>query len=503
MKFVVREYRATLQDNAPPTFVLTTDKWDDFGYVCQFHLSYIDPNGREQSVGVLKILQAAAGEKKDIVEPLRRTELPRVFPSLDEHYISLGQTDEYYERLSKIVGMAEAMQVLEALRDIALQPTLATPFEPTSAFRNALMRENGAYRARRIGGALVRGETIDEDFNFQYSGDIPGAENPVETTIPFDPKDQVPGRIVGIIGRNAVGKTQFLSNLAKDLAQIGRTSNERQKEREERFARNRPLFTRVIAVSYSAFDKFVRPKSAAASYVYCGIRSEGGGLTQSHLFDAYKVNQRRIKESARTAEWSQYIRQILRESSEFPILDFTGDEVDLATDGAELSQLSSGQAILIHFATALVAWLQPNSLVLFDEPETHLHPNAVANLFNTLTRVLNAYDSFAIVATHSPIVIQQIPAKRVLVFRRTGNVTVAEPLALESFGESITELTRHVFETNEVQTLYRRTLSNLAVSETIQQTMERFVNGLSLSAQAYLIAQHAKTKDDDGNAESD
>jgi hypothetical protein len=78
------------------------------------------------------------------------------------------------------------------------------------------------------------------------------------------------------------------------------------------------------------------------------------------------------------------------------------------------------------------------------------------------------------------------------VFRREGNLTVAEPLLLESFGESITELTRHVFETNEVSTLYRRTLSRLAREEGIERTMARFERELSLSAQAFLIAQHER-----------
>lgn len=155
-----------------------------------------------------------------------------------------------------------------------------------------------------------------------------------------------------------------------------------------------------------------------------------------------------------------------------------------------LSLLSSGQSILAHFVTALLAWIEPNSIVLFDEPETHLHPNAVAYLFNVLTSVLENHDSFAIIATHSPIVLQEIPRKRAIVFEREGNITTARPLGLESFGESISELTRHVFETNEIPTLYRRILRNLANEESLEETMERFEDGLSMNAQAYLIAQH-------------
>lgn len=163
-----------------------------------------------------------------------------------------------------------------------------------------------------------------------------------------------------------------------------------------------------------------------------------------------------------------------------------------ATEDAALSLLSSGQSILAHFVTALLAWIQPNSLVLFDEPETHLHPNAVANLFLILSDILKEFNSYAVVATHSPVVIQEVPASRVMVFQRVDNVTVAEPLLLESFGESVTELTRHVFETDEVKSVYRRTLRDLAEDESAEEVMARFPRGLSLSAQAYLLGQYGK-----------
>ena len=152
------------------------------------------------------------------------------------------------------------------------------------------------------------------------------------------------------------------------------------------------------------------------------------------------------------------MQQILADSDEVLETRLAEEIRDPEADDESLSLLSSGQAILAHFVTALLAWIQPNSLILFDEPETHLHPNAVANLLNVLTEILTEFDSFSIVATHSAIVIQQVPASRVLVFNRDENITQAEPLALESFGESVTELTKHVFETVDIDTPYRRTL---------------------------------------------
>jgi ABC-type multidrug transport system ATPase subunit len=357
------------------------------------------------------------------------------------------------------------------------------------------MRFNGAQRARRFGQALALVQKISESFAFSYAAEIEGAAAPIEASIPFDPNDPLPGRIVGVIGRNAVGKTQYLANLATDLCQIGRVSGEEQVRRDQRFGEQRPLFTRILAISYSAFDRFVRPRSIAASYVYCGIRAENGGLSQRALIAKYHDNQLRIHDSQRTWAWNRYVRQILGESEELTAASLPKNLEDSDVAESSLSLLSSGQAILVHFVTSLLAWLEPNSLVLFDEPETHLHPNAVASLFNVLASVLAEYESFAIVATHSPIVIQEIPAKRVVVFRRSSNLTVAEPLALESFGESIAELTRHVFETNEVRTLYRETLRHLSESEDLETTINRFERELSLNAQAFLIAQHERERE--------
>jgi hypothetical protein len=74
---------------------------------------------------------------------------------------------------------------------------------------------------------------------------------------------------------------------------------------------------------------------------------------------------------------------------------------------------------------------------------------------------------------------------------RVEEVASAAAVLLESFGESITELTRHVFETNEVST-HRRTLSRLAREEGLDATIARFERELSLSAQAFPVAQHER-----------
>jgi hypothetical protein len=491
LMFVVRGHRERIPNQPRPIFALTTDNWDDFGHVIQFHLSYIDKDNAETRIGAVKILRRTSPVSTPI-QVATRTEIPQSFDSLDDSFISLGQEDNYYKQLGELFG-DNGQEILVALRDIAWQPALSADFEPTPAFRNALMRENGARRARRFGQAWVQGQIVFEKFSFSYSCTIEGADAPTQLDVDFNGKDPLPGRVFGIIGRNAVGKTRFLANLGADLSQIAEVSATSAAKRESRFPGGRPLFTRIIAISYGAFDRFKRPrKETTSSYVYCGIRNDRGNLSQSSLIEAYRKNQQRIRERGIESEWTDYVQRILGDSSESMTASLEKEIADPADNDQGLSLLSSGQSILCHFVTSLLAWIQPNSLVLFDEPETHLHPNAVANLFLVLAEILEAHDSYSLVATHSPVVIQQMPAKRVAVFQRLGNVTTAEPLGLESFGESVAELTRHVFETIEVDDLYRLTLKRLSYEETLEEILGRFERGLSLSAQAYLLAQFGR-----------
>jgi ABC-type multidrug transport system ATPase subunit len=503
MKFFVLPYPIPQVALPVPSCILAIDKWNDYGVTCQFHLYFHENNASDRWIGRIKILKSEKQNREGTVEVATQTALEPIFEGLEKgQFISLGQSIEYYENLLASLGRAQAVETLEALCDISWQPSLAQSFEPSSEFVNALLRSNEAQRARRFGRAVILGEPLNEQFNFRYRGTIPGAEEPVDVDITFDSDDVLPGRIVAIIGRNAVGKTQFLSHLARDLAQIRKTSREKELERNDRFYGMRPLFTRVLTVSYSAFDKFARPKTEAVSYVYCGIRDDSGGLSRKFLVDTYRKNLDRIRKSNRENAWTRYMQQILADSDEVMESRLATEITDPDADDESLSLLSSGQAILAHFVTALLAWIQPNSLVLFDEPETHLHPNAVGNLLNVLTEILGEFDSFSLVATHSAIVIQQVPASRVMVFIRDGNITQAAPLALESFGESVTELTKHVFETVDIDTLYRRTLRRLARVERAGVTVARFPRGLSLSAQAYLIGQRVQiTGEDDTDEE--
>lgn len=491
LKFLVIPFQENRPAGLRDQLLLEKSNWDDYGHQILFQLTYIDSDGRSHDIGATKVLQ----REKDLELAKKRqvkldTVLPRVFESLDNSYVSLGQDKAFYTNLVAWFG-DRAEDCLIALNDIGWRPAGAQQFEATSAYRNALLRVNVAQRSLRFARAWVLGRPENDSPAFKYVVTIAGADDPTAVSIDFDGDDPVPGRIACIIGRNATGKTRFLAQLGTDLAHLARESAKREKQRAERFPEMRPLFSRVIAISYSAFDNFRRPRiTPESSYVYCGIRGPRGALSKGALQIKFWEDFQKIRKLERQRDWYRFVRDILGEQSAPLLSQLEMGDASPRNISAAVATLSSGQAILTHFVTALLAWIQPHSIVLFDEPETHLHPNAVANLVNVMGAILDTYESYALIATHSPVVLQQIPGKRAILFERAGNVTTGDAVDFETFGESVAELTKHIFETLDVEGGYRRVLKRLATQHSESAVLELFPKGLSLNAMAYLLAQY-------------
>lgn len=456
----------------PPCIVFLSDSWDDYNFNTLYHLCLFQKNGEKLVLGDVKILQRG----------VQSTKLPDEFSDLGGDFFSLGQVEDYYKNMRDHLPKSHR-RVLAALNDVVVKPQLLDEIETTSGFRNSLIRFNEAKICLRDGLAILNRQAREKGYKFTYIGDIPGATAGVSIDVDLQPKDLVPGRILAIIGRNGVGKTQFLAKLARDLATPQRVSKETNEQVELAFEPSRPLFSRVIALSFSAFDRFQRPEPKEFfSYIYCGVRDDSGGLSRKALEVRHLQYLKRIQEQSREEDWEQHVADVLDIPRKTVSFNRTIEELE----HGQTASMSSGQSILAYFISATLAYLKAGSLVLFDEPEIHLHPNAVALLMQTLQALLKQHDSYAIIATHSPVVIQEVPRKRVIRFEREGNITSSHPLGQESFGENIAELTRLVFETIEIPNFYKQTLKDLAKSFTFDEVSEMFDDQLSLHATAYL-----------------
>jgi hypothetical protein len=144
------------------------------------------------------------------------------------------------------------------------------------------------------------------------------------------------------------------------------------------------------------------------------------------------------------------------------IADHREEESSIERIGATFSGLSSGHKIVLLTITRLVETVEEKSLVLLDEPEAHLHPPLLSAYIRSLSDLLTNRNGMAIMATHSPVVLQEVPRSCVWKLHRSGYHLSAERPLLETFGENVGTLTDEVFGLEVTATGFHRLLADSA-----------------------------------------
>ncbi len=136
-------------------------------------------------------------------------------------------------------------------------------------------------------------------------------------------------------------------------------------------------------------------------------------------------------------------------------------------------RLSSGHMIIILSLTALVDSVHEKTIVLIDEPETHLHPPLLSNYIRTLSFLLLKKNAIAIIATHSPIVIQEVPKSCVNRITRDGDDIHFEDVILETFATNTDSLTREIFGLEVIKTGFYQLLQK-ELESNFDETFQKF-----------------------------
>ena len=295
-------------------------------------------------------------------------------------------------------------------------------------------------------------------------------------------------------------------------------------------------FPRVITVTFSPFDSFKLPGSDSRNrrqvikdlergegrFCFIGLRDLAAewtsrGTTETHdvggdePFLGDRLGKTRLKSIEQLAEeFIQSLKKIRDKSRQGLFEDIASDLFaesafarfqlmpDSALEDARKLFLTSstGHKIALLIVTGLLANLEPYSLVLVDEPETHLHPPLLAALMHALRKILREHEAFAIVATHSPVVVQESLARHVRIVRREGDTNTIAPLTGETFGESIGLISAEVFGLQTDATDFHNILDQLTKGNLSLETIEGlFLNGaMSHQARAYVMARLSTLK---------
>ena len=166
-------------------------------------------------------------------------------------------------------------------------------------------------------------------------------------------------------------------------------------------------------------------------------------------------------------------------------------------------KLSSGHAIVLLTITRLVELVDERTLVILDEPEGHLHPPLLAAFIRAVADLLGRRNGVALVATHSPVVLQEVPMSCVWKLRRSGAVSAAERPTLETFGENVGVLTSEVFGLEVTRSGFHSLLEKaVEMGLGYKDVLDHFGDQLGSEARAItrgLIAASSRRQQDAGN----
>lgn len=457
-----------------PSLDLHEFRWDDFGFKTRYKLFYCESSEIKYLIGVVKIMKKGEG--------ITYGQLPDSFSSLSNEYCSLGQDMSYYRNIKKYLGH-KYKDVLYALRDAACFSKIADYFIEESVFKVSLLREREADRALQFAQYELAGFDAGEDKTFVFKAELPyrrGEYLNIKFNFGKVQREDNLNRIVALIGNNGIGKTTVLSQLAKAL--VGNEQN--------RFNPQMPVFSKVIAASYSIFDDFYDVKSSSYNYVYCGMQEKHKIMNDDELAHRRRLSVEMLKKKQ---EGHEILRVFLDRVIDSDIVN------QLYNHKGKFSEenyqkihewLSSGQTMLLNLIIEILAHIRQNTLILIDEPEVHLHPKAITEMVHIIDSLCERYSSCCIMATHSSIVIQELLSRNVIVMdREQDGSPVIRPMRLESMGENLTTITQEIFGRSNKEPLYIKKIRELVdkypnMDEVLQEVQN---NDVPISMPMYLL----------------
>ena len=521
--------------------MIQQDAWDDFGFKTQYHL-YCFVDGRDDFVGNIKVLRRGQVETASSILPDGPLE------PLGEDFVSLGQSLDYYERLASYPEEIRRF-ILDFFRDALADSVHAESFVEEPGWRTSVVRDLDLNSYAPLARTLLERDyaalpSVETDMTFRVTGwrdplrlIFAAPVQDVVWVMPGSPAPpRLPERVAVITGRNGSGKSTLIARLARVLHASQR---DRRSEAITRLGSIEPPgigFSRIVTVAYSAFDTFQVPgvgieerrqiakdlRAGTGRYAFAGLRDIAAELEDSlkeegdaidartgalddrlaldrqnntrlksaeQLADEYARTVRTIFDENRTPLLLRVLSVVLADPSFSDIPDQSPMSLLALDPRSTFIGWSTGLKIVMHTIVTLVARTERKSIVLIDEPESHLHPPLLAAYMHAVRLVLEANDAFAVIATHSPVVVQETLGRHVSIVNRVEDDVAIVPPRIETYGESIGEITDEVFRLHPDATDFHATLKSMVdAGLTTEQINGRFDNGLSLQARAYVMS---------------
>lgn len=511
--------------------------WNDFGFEIHCRFEIIGLTGLEY-FGDLKL--GFLDENQDLPKVLKKRDLDNsgqiAADDLPAFFSILPEMKDY-RSIVRALGIAEARKILEAVHDLvairhySVAQDWAEEAQKSEVFALAFMRMSETFYAFHNAGPILDGlqeerlAGVSEYIELEFKLDA--FSNKHNLKLQFDSDGIVPGRICVLIGKNGLGKSQALSKLVQQMV----ADNEGVDRDSSRFIRlvdkqgKRPLVNRLLAVGTpgETANTFPAEPTTPGRVLYRRLLlTRGSRRTYARGFgDLVKQLVRSTESIATRSRWSLFLDAVgsnlpeeqiavpVRKDADallnlptiragnskyialrslslageqvslelWGILEERGDPVRILGDKAV--PLSSGQLAFLQFAAQACLFIENGTLVLVDEPETHLHPNLIADFVELLDRLLQLTGSIAVLATHSAYFVREVKRSQVLVFRDLESQIAIDTPRLKTFGADVGSISFFIFEDDVVNRLVKKVKTALASDDNPAERLEELQGELS------------------------
>lgn len=451
-------------------FYLYRDNWDDYSYKTSFGAYYYDNKGILHDIGTIKIGYIGM-ERGSIFEAMPMEEFYR----LPDNYFSLGQSDCYYEHINQL-GPELRNSILIALRDLAYDIKLFEQLRDERVIRISLLRDLSPFMVQHQLHRIAHGGVRLTEYNFSFNlsqTEQPRSLLPAKLSFCVIPDSNPPSNIHVLIGRNGTGKTHLLRSMIRCIRFHDTVFGDFEYSASPDLS-DTP-FANVLCVAFSPFDDFSSTLGdSEVPYTYIGLDKKAPDLIKSIEGQFWFSLQNCMRNSAKRERWMATM-EILKSDPAFErsnIDRFTREFDRNSNQSEEMSQdteagiksifsnLSSGHKVTLLIITSCVDKLEERSILFLDEPENHLHPPLLSAFVRALSYLLIDRNGVAIVSTHSPVILQEVPCDCVWALRRGSAGLIPERLEIETFGASISSLTSQVFGLEVTESGFHKLLSN-------------------------------------------
>ena len=467
-----------------------------------------------------------------------------------DQFCSILDSMEDYRQLMEAWGFELGISTLRLLGDavvaeIEQKDAARMELARSLDFHLGALRDDQTFmayrRAARYFTPYERGLIDDAAISFSVEANLPSAENDYQTVFDYVPDPLLRNRISILIGRNGSGKTQFLLSCIRGLREqrIGVTPSSATFDPV-------PGYSRVIVFSSVSSDPYPREIYPwdGLDYRYFSMisaRNDGNDVLTESLIDCLRdgssirffqaapfVQAGRLQLLERSLQplgiWDDiYLRlkapdenftaRQFQDSWFYPLshapllneqrkllfvqkVDWSAAPVILEKAGDAIRALSSGELAMLRFAAQAAANVENGCVLLFDEPETHLHPNFVSDFMDILHVLVTSTKSVAIIATHSAYIVREVPRQRVKVFSVDSGIATIQSPRLQTFGASVDSISQFVFGDTSVshryQDILRDWVATLPKGTTIETVLAEYgaqMNSETLSFVANLLRE--------------